>query len=162
MDDKYKVGGYVKLAKLWERTRDEALVYHRQYYEQKFLEYEDCDLSDVYVDITGNKLLCKRPEMIRLMRDCSDGKINLIAAQTRAYLAGNMREFCYWINFIFNLKYRVDIITEDVDFNINTITNEDGQREALIKMADDFIYLNPPDHMKWLEEIVVAIADLDN
>ena len=63
-------------------------------------------------------------------------------------------EFCYWLHFIFNLKERVDIITDDDQFNINTILNADKQREALIKMAEDYIYLNPPDHQKWLNGVV--------
>lgn len=45
-------------------------------------------------------------------------------------------------------------------FNINTILNEEHQREALIKMAEDFIYLNPPDHQRWLSCVVSAIANL--
>ena len=37
MDRKYKVGGYVKLAKLWERAKDAAVAYHSSYYtEQEF------------------------------------------------------------------------------------------------------------------------------
>lgn len=31
MDRKYKVGGYVKLAKLWERSKDAAVAYHSSY-----------------------------------------------------------------------------------------------------------------------------------
>ena len=162
MIKEYSVGGYVKLAKLWERNRDNAIAYHQEYYKQKCINDDVCDLFDVYVDITGSKDICKRPEMLRLMRDCAEGKVNLIAAQTRAYLAGNIRELCYWLNFIFNLRERVDIITEDEDFNIDTILNEDNQREALEKMAEDFIYLNPPDQKKWLEEIVTAIANLND
>ena len=54
----------------------------------------------------------------------------------------------------------MDIITDDDQFNINTVINEDKQREALIKMAEDYIYLNPPDHQKWLKGVVSAIVDL--
>ncbi len=54
----------------------------------------------------------------------------------------------------------MDIITDDSQFNINTILNEDNQREALMKMADDYIYLNPEDHKKWLKNVVSAISDL--
>ena len=115
---------------------------------------------DVYIDITGYKETVKRPEMLRLMRDCADGKVNLIFAETKGYLAANTREFCYWLHFIFNLKERVDIITDDDQFNINTILNADKQREALTKMAEDYIYLNPPDHQKWLNGVVSAITNL--
>ena len=89
-----------------------------------------------------------------------DGKVNLIFAETKGYLSANTREFCYWLHFIFNLKERVDIITDDDQFNINTILNADKQREALIKMAEDYIYLNPPDHQKWLNGVVSAITNL--
>ena len=89
-----------------------------------------------------------------------DGKVNLIFAETKGYLTANTREFCYWLHFIFNLEERVDIITDDDQFNINTILNADKQREALIKMAEDYIYLNPPDHQKWLNGVVSAITNL--
>ena len=157
---RYRVAGYVKLAKLWERSRDTAIPYHHQYYEKKFEGHPDFELVDVYIDITGYKETAKRPEMLRLMRDCADGKVNLIFAETKGYLSANTREFCYWLHFIFNLKERVDIITDDDKFNINTILNADKQREALIKMAEDYIYLNPPDHQKWLNGVVSAITNL--
>ena len=41
MDRKYKVGGYVKLAKLWERAKDAAVAYHSSYYAEKFRDDAD-------------------------------------------------------------------------------------------------------------------------
>lgn len=135
-------------------------AFHRNAIERRFGDFEGGTLVDVYIDITGYKETAKRPEMLRLMRDCADGKVNLIFAETKGYLSANTREFCYWLHFIFNLKERVDIITDDDQFNINTILNADKQREALIKMAEDYIYLNPPDHQKWLNGVVSAITNL--
>ncbi len=85
MDSKYKVGGYVKLAKLWERSKDAVVAYHSSYYAEKFKDDTDKELFGVYIDITGNKEIFKRPEMVHLLRDCKKGKINLISSQTRAY-----------------------------------------------------------------------------
>ena len=155
-----KIGGYVKRAKLNLRNEKDIRAFHRGIFEKRFGGLEDCELIDVYIDITGSKEICKRPEMLRLMRDCADGKVNLVFAETKGYLAANTKEFCYWLHFIFNLDSRVEIITDDEQFNINTILNEDHQREALIKMAEDYIYLNPPDHQKWLSGVVTAIANL--
>jgi hypothetical protein len=155
-----KIGGYVKRAKLNLRNEKDIRAFHRGIFEKRFGGLEDCELVDVYIDITGSKEICKRPEMLRLMRDCADGKVNLVFAETKGYLAANTKEFCYWLHFIFNLDSRVEIITDDEHFNINTILNEDHQREALIKMAEDYIYLNPPDHQKWLSGVVTAIANL--
>ncbi len=156
----YRIGGYVKRAKLNLRNKEDVIAFHRGILERRFGRFDDGTLFDVYIDITGYKETYKRPEMLRLMRDCADGKVNLIFAETKGYLAANTREFCYWLHFIFNVEQRVDILTDDSQFNINTITNEERQREALEKMAEDYIYLNPPDHQRWLSKVVSAITDL--
>lgn len=156
----YRIGGYVKRAKLNLRNGDDVKAFHRGLYERRFGDFEDGILVDVYIDITGNKETFKRPEMVRLMRDCAAGRINLVFSETKGYLAANTRELCYWLHFIFHTEHRVDIVTDDIQFNINTILNEDNQREALMKMADDYIYLNPADHQKWLGKVVSAITEL--
>ena len=160
MEKKYKVGGYVKRAKLNLRNSEDVKAFHRGVYEKKFSSMQDAVLVDVYIDITGCRETAKRPEMLRLMRDCMDGRVNLIAAETKGYLAANTKELCYWLHFIFTMCEHVDIITDDDQFNINTLVNADHQREALEKMAEDYIYLNPPDHQKWLSAVIVAIAGL--
>lgn len=156
----YRVGGYVKRAKLNLRNGAEVKAFHHETMEERFSGFADCVFVDTYIDITGYKETSRRPEMLRLMRDCAEGEINLVFAETKGYLAANTREFCYWLHFIFNLDQRVDLVTDDDQFNINTIINEDGQREALEKMAEDYIYLNPPDYQKWLSGVITAIARL--
>ena len=63
----YKVAGYVKLAKLWEKKEDSAIAYHKKYYAAKFDGVDGYTLVDVYIDITGKKEICKRLEMVRLV-----------------------------------------------------------------------------------------------
>ena len=93
----------MKLAKLWERNAQKAIAYHNAYYAEMFGEKDSMDLVGVYVDITGQKDIKKRPEMLRLLKDCMDGKVNCIATQTKAYLAANNEEFFYLIFFLFSL-----------------------------------------------------------
>lgn len=157
MEKIYRVGGYVKLAKLWEKHRDEAIIYHKDYYREKFADNSKFKLCDVYIDITGKKSIAQRPEMLRLIRDCMLGKIDCIATQSKAYLAANMQEFCYLIKCLFDMKGGIDIITEDPEYNIDTITNSDAQKAAIYKMANDYIAIKPEDYKKWLETVFVEI-----
>ena len=115
----FRIGGYVKRAKLNLRNEREIRAFHRNAIERRFGDFEDGTLVDVYIDITGYKETAKRPEMLRLMRDCADGKVNLIFAETKGYLSANTREFCYWLHFIFNLKERVDIIRSILHCDMN-------------------------------------------
>ena len=153
------VAGYVKLAKLWERSREDAMQLQRHYYEDLVKDFPDFQLVDVYVDITGNKEIRKRPEMIRLLGDCIAGKVDLIYSQTRAYLAANTRELCYLFKFLFDLDHRIDFVTEDGSYNINTIENEDDQRKELFNMAEKYCNLNPDDYGKWKEQILKLIGE---
>ena len=153
------VAGYVKLAKLWERSREEALKLQHKYYTELVSSYPDYHLVDVYVDITGSKEIRKRPEMIRLLRDCMEGKIDLIYSQTKGYLAANTRELCYLLKFVFSLDHPIDFITEDGSYNINTIANEDDQKKELYNMTEKYCKLDPSDYKKWKSTIMKLIKE---
>ena len=98
--------------------------------------------------------------MLRLLHECEKGNIDVIAAQTRGYLAANTKEFCYLIHFLATLDKKIEIVTEDDNYNINTARNIDQQKEALQKMACDYIALNPQDYLDWYSEVKNAIFDL--
>lgn len=151
MGNKIRVAGYVKLAKLWEKRREQAVAYHNEYYEKKFGSSAKFELVGVYIDITGNKQIVKRQEMMRLINDCRSGHVQCIAAQTKAYLAADMREFCYLMKLLSGINGGIDVLTEDSDYTIDTITDFDEQKKALIRMADEYIGLNPEDYRAWKE-----------
>lgn len=155
-----RIGAYVKLAKLWERNADNVIKYHQMYYAEKYSANRNVELVGVYVDITGKKEIYNRPEMLRLLRDCENGLIDCIASQTKGYLAANTKEFCYLIFYLFSLNKEIEIITEDYSYNINTVKNDDGQKDALIKMAQDYIALNPQDYNEWRNNVHNSIYEL--
>ena len=41
MSFNYRVAGYVKLAKLWEKNKEAALSYHKRYYKEKCDRFQD-------------------------------------------------------------------------------------------------------------------------
>ena len=153
----FKVGGYVKLAKLWEKHADEAIPLHFRHFESRYQGMKDTELVDVYIDITGKKHIYERDAMVRLLADCKAGKVNTIASQTRAYLAANHEEFCFLIHYLFGLVEYVDIVTEDREYNIDTITDRDNQRAELERMADALVRLKSTEYAKWEHEVEMAI-----
>jgi len=158
----YKVGAYVKLAKLWERKRSAAIAYHNNYYKEKYKDNSEMELVDVYVDITGNKNICKRPQMIRLISDCRCGRVNCIATQTKAYLAANTEDLFFLLYYLFRLKNRIDIVTEDLQYNINTIVDAEQQRESLLKAAEKYIAVESYRYSEWERSIVDALGNMND
>ena len=152
-----QVAGYVKLAKLWERNRKQAIAYQNEYYRKIYTDNDFFTLVGVYVDITGRKEIKNRPEMIRLLTDCTNGQIDQIVVQTKGYLAANTREFCYLIKFLFELPHRVDILSFDADYHIDTLSDTDNQRAELYRMAEEYSKLNPGVYPVWKSEIIKSI-----
>ena len=98
--------------------------------------------------------------MVRLLRDCMEGRIDIIATQTKAYLAANAAEFCYLVKFLFDLETRIDIITEEEKYKIDTLIDKDGQREALYAMADQFVSMTERVYADWLEKLLQSMDKL--
>lgn len=160
--DIYHVGGYVKLAKLWERSAASAIKYHNNYYSEKYAEDPRMELYSVYVDITGQKEIRKRQQMIRLISDCVNGHVDCIATQTKAYLAANNRELFYLIRLLFDLPGGIEIVTEDEQYHIDTIKNADSQKQALSAMASDYIKMNPKDYEDWKKGILIEVRKINS
>jgi len=166
--DKIKVAGYVKLAKWWDKQKDRAIPYHEEYYRKMFDGSEVFELVGVYIDITGNKDIYKRTEMIRLIRDCVDGKVDCIATLTKGYLARNMQDFSYLFKYLMDARDgHIDFITEDENdkedhtgFYIDTIKNVDDQKGALREMVEQFASLYPKDYQEWKGKVDRAIDNL--
>ncbi len=154
MDKIYRVVGYVKLAKLWERSRDNAIRLHNQFFTEKFSNIENVELKGVFIDITGNKQIYKRCEMVKLLRLCKCGKVDIISTPSRAYLAANSEELCFLLKFIFDLPFNIDIVTDDDDRKINTLENIEKQRESLKNMAETYVKFNRAEYEGWLKKLV--------
>lgn len=154
---KISVAGYVKLAKFWEKHKEDALSYHKKFFEDKFKNSSEFNLIDIYIDITGKKEIYHREEMVRLLSDISLQKVDCIYTQTKAYLAANVKEFFYLIKFLYELNENINIVTEDKDYNINTYINEDFQKEEMLKLAEHYTSLKPNDYLSWKNKIESAI-----
>ena len=155
----YRVAGYAKLAKYWERDREQARAFHQTYFSERYSNDKDYHLTGVFVDITGKKEIRKRPEMVRLLKNCLAGQIDVIDMQTKAYLAANTEEFCFMIRFLFEIGNRIDIRTADTDYNIDTSSEE--QRESLYRMAVKYCEVSPESYCAWREKVLQAIENAE-
>lgn len=167
--EKIKVAGYVKLAKLWEKRKEYALPYHEKYYQNMFADSDVFEYVGVYVDITGNKEIYKRKEMMKLIRACLDGKVDCIMALTKGYLAANMRDFSYLFKYLMDARDgHIDFMTEDENdkedttgFYIDTIKNEDDQKGALFEMVEQLVSLYPQEYEEWKVKLESAMDKLE-
>ena len=75
-------------------------------------------------------------------------------------MAANSEEFCYLLKFLSEMPGLIELVTEDEKYHINTIMNPEQQKEALEKMADDYVKLDETKYKKWKEKILQGIQEL--
>ena len=156
---KHLVAGYVKNALLWKnRNPEEMIAYNRFYFEEQLADRDNMELVDVYVDVTGHKETYKRPEMVRLLRDVTKGKVNMIYSRTSGYIAANVNELCMLMAFLFEQEEMVDLYTEDTDYQFDTINNPDHQIEELRRMAFNYCILYRTQYEEWKAKLVEQMA----
>lgn len=85
------------------------------------------------------------------------GLLSSNASQTKAYLAANGQEFCYFLKLVWELNPEMEVITEDDNYHIDTIQNAEHQKQALKKMSDDFIRLDINAYEEWKKKVRAGI-----
>ena len=154
---KLRAAGYVKLAKLWEKSKDKVIEVSCRYFVERYANDENMSIQGIYIDITGNKNIYRRPEMVHLLRDCSMGQIDVICVQTRAYLAANTEELFFLLNYLFELEYRVDIKTDDNDRRIDTLLDSENQRTVLHNTSVQYVNIKKHEYEMWLNKLKKAM-----
>lgn len=56
--------------------------------------------------------------MVRLLKDITEGKVNMIYSRTSGYIAANVNELCMLMEFLFEQDEMADIYTEDEDYSV--------------------------------------------
>ena len=154
---KLRAAGYVKLAKLWEKSKDKVIEVSGRYFVERYANDENMSIQGIYIDITGNKNIYRRPEMVHLLRDCSMGQIDVICVQTRAYLAANTEELFFFLNYLFELEHRVDIKTDDNDRRIDTLLDSENQRTVLHNTSVQYVNIKKHEYEMWLNKLKKAM-----
>ena len=154
---KLRAAGYVKLAKLWEKSKDKVIEVTSRYFVERYANDENISVQGIYIDITGNKNIYRRPEMVHLLRNCSMGQIDVICVQTRAYLAANTEELFFLLNYLFELEYRVDIKTDDNDRRIDTLLDSENQRTLQRNTAVQYVNIKKDEYKTWLGKLEKAM-----
>ena len=129
-------------------------------YREKFADDPNLKLVDLYIDITGEKEIAHRPEMLRLLRDCTLGKIDCIASADSSISGGKHAGILLSHQIVFSMTPEIEIITEDENYKFDTLINIDQQRQALLKMANDYVGLKPAAYEAWKSAIVDGMNKL--
>lgn len=109
-----------------------------------------------YIDICGRTEITMCPQMLRLLRDCRNGKIDLVFAESITYVAPRMIDVIFWLYYLLHLNHKVEII---VDLALNTERSSD-HRQRTIEATESIVQKDYEKYAKWEAELLNAMNKL--
>ena len=131
--------------------------YCRWLYGKKYRTNSSTHNHHFYIDICGRAEITKCPQMLKLMRDCMIGKIDLVFAESVMRVDPNMMTMIFWLYFLLHLDHKIEI---EIDAALNTRTSTE-QRQDIIRATYRTVHANYVKYGKWETDVLSAIGVLD-
>ena len=111
---KTKVAGYARVSTESEGQQSSVII-QKQHFLSQALEHEDWDYMDTYCDVVSGTKKEKRPELQRLLKDCEDGRVNLVLTKSISRFARNTTDLLEMVRSLSALGVGIVFDRENID-----------------------------------------------
>lgn len=125
---KLRVAAYCRVSTNHEE-QESSLEAQISYYGRLIAEHKDWQLVKIYADRASGTQINKRPEFMKMIKDCHRGKIDLILTKSISRFGRNTLDTLKTLYELFNLnvkKIRLDIIVSSIKYiQTNRMSNKE-------------------------------------
>ena len=125
-----------------------------QQFLEQFGEVDATASVEYYADCCERLELIRCPQMLKLLRDCVDGRVNLVISETKFRITKNIPNLIFWLDFLLHLENKVDVLVYDF---VDTSTSAEA-REQLITSTEHFVSHFAEEYEQWKARLLDAIA----
>lgn len=123
----FKVGIYIRY---FNQTKyDNYLYYHKKQFMDRMVQCPMWEFVDFYIDEGQTApAMEKAPDWCRLLRDCQEGKVDLIITQKVSNVSSDMTELTFLARYFAGLPHPIGMyfISEDI-FTLASYYKDDGE-----------------------------------
>ncbi|MCM1165291.1 MAG: recombinase family protein [Lachnospiraceae bacterium] len=112
--NKLRVAAYCRVSTDHEE-QESSLETQISYYEKFIAEREDWQLVKIYAERASGTQLTKRPEFMKMLKACKQGKINLILTKSVSRFGRNTLDTLKTLYELFNLGVKVCFEKENLN-----------------------------------------------
>ncbi len=112
--NKLRVAAYCRVSTNYEEQKS-SLKTQISYYEKLIAEHENWQLVKIYAERASGTQLKKRPEFMKMPKDCKHGKIDLILAKSISHFGRNTLDTLKTLYGLFNSSVKVYFEKEDLN-----------------------------------------------
>ena len=146
----YSVGFYTR------RSPDEVDINQnydllcKETFSGRFAEAGKTETASYYLDICHQSDITQRPQMLRLLRDCVDGKVDLVVMDYPERVAENMKELIFLLYFLLHLDRPPEIAI----LNCLSTRVSKSKKENILRVTEQIVSKQKEDYTHWKNRIL--------
>lgn len=146
----HSVGFYTR------RTPDEVDVNQdydtlcKETFKSRFAEAGKSEAASYYLDICHQSDITQRPQMLRLLRDCVDGKVDLVVMDNPERVAENMMELIFLLYFLLHLDRPPEIAI----LNCLSMGVSNSKKKSILRATEQIVSKQKVDYTHWKNRIL--------
>ena len=141
---KLRVAAYCRVSTNHEE-QESSLEAQISYYEKLITSHEDWKLAKIYAERASGTQMQKRPEFMKMLKACRQGKIDLILTKSMSRFGRNTLDTLRVLYELFNLGVKVEIEKE----NFNNYNKEMRTIMGIYAAFSQEESKNMSDNIKW-------------
>ena len=122
----------------------------KEAFRGRFAEAGETETASYYLDICHQSDITQRPQMLRLLRDCVDGKVDLVVMDNPERVAENMKELIFILYFLLHLEKPPEISI----LNCLSTGVSESKKKSILRATEQIVSKQKVDYTHWKNRIL--------
>ena len=122
----------------------------KEAFRGRFAEAGETETASYYLDICHQSDISQRPQLVRLLRNCVDGKVDIVVMDYPQRVANNMMELIFLLYFLLHVEKPPEISI------LNCLSTEVSKckKESILRVTEQIVSNQKVDYTHWENRIL--------
>ena len=122
----------------------------KETFSGRFAEADESETVSYYLDICHQSDITQRPQMLRLLRNCMDGKVDLVVMDYPERVAENMKELIFILYFLLHLEKPPEISI----LNCLSTGVSENKKKSILRATEQIVSKQKVNYTHWKNRIL--------
>ena len=122
----------------------------KETFSGRFAEADESETVSYYLDICHQSDITQRPQMLRLLRNCMDGKVDLVVMDYPERVAENMMELIFLLYFLLHLDRPPEIAI----LNCLSMGVSNSKKKSILRATEQIVSKQKVNYTHWKNRIL--------
>lgn len=122
----------------------------KEAFRGRFAEAGETETASYYLDICHQSDISQRPQLVRLLRNCVDGKVDIVVMDYPQRVANNMMELIFLLYFLLHVEKPPEISI------LNCLSTEISKckKKSIMRVTEQIVSEQKSDYTHWKNRIL--------